>query len=763
MLRYFVWCLIVQFTVSALTQCPFRTTDHTFISLNKHLNNRGASGTGSNLDGTGVYFTCPLKSSVTVGTVKYELPQHETQDNTVCLGQVIPLPNRHLGALSLLVSVNHGPITTNMVIIYNDGSQTSTSLSLPDWQVRHASQITRLDTLPCRISNGFEGTLMSIPLVIDPTKVASHLILPYTNPIGSFRPALHLFAITATHVTPSGVNIISAKGTRRWWENKPYQIVAVKVQNTSPYWVRDLSIFIEGSLLKTKYHGVVRRLAPGHIMTVDVAILTLRKKMEPTQILVEVINTNGKPMAVPATIDHVEIGLEDYAPTPESLGKHTVPAWFQSARFGIFIHWGVYSVPAWAPVGQDYAEWYWWNYNRRFSPTYNYHRSVYGAEFEYDQFIEMWKPDHFDPHAWLDLIDASGAKYFVFTSKHHDGIALFDTKVNNRSSVQMNPHKDFVKELLDTAKSSFPHLKRGIYFSLPEWYHPSYHDSSINWNGPPINPYNEKIAPYAGAPAVSDFVNQVQVPQIHEIIDNYDPDIMWCDIGGINNSTAWQADFLNKGRKQGREVVMNDRCGNSVSDFATIEYRAIDYVPERFWESTRGVDPHSFGFNRETKPHQYTTTVSLLQELVSTISKGGNFLLNIGPEASGLIPPTMVNTLLEMGRWIDKTSDAIFNSVPYWVTPTDFNEPGQPLYFMHSKDHKTFYVFSFNRPSAQRLVIKSSLPLHEDAKISLITKERYGEQLLNWKVFSNGRLIVDVPDNVLDLEKLMWVFKIVSP
>lgn len=75
----------------------------------------------------------------------------------------------------------------------------------------------------------------------------------------------------------------------------------------------------------------------------------------------------------------------------------------------------------------------------------------------------MWKPDQFDPHTWLDLIDASGAKYFVFTSKHHDGIALFDTKVNNRSSVKMNPHKDFVKELLDTAKSSFPHLKRGIY------------------------------------------------------------------------------------------------------------------------------------------------------------------------------------------------------------------------------------------------------------------------------------------------------------
>lgn len=153
--------------------------------------------------------------------------------------------------------------------------------------------------------------------------------------------------------------------------------------------------------------------------------------------------------------------------------------------------------------------------------------------------------------------------------------------------------------------------------------------------------------------------------------------------------------------------------------------------------------------------------MSLLQELVSTISKGGNFLLNIGPEASGLVPSVMVNTLLEMGHWIDKTSDAIFESVPYWVTPSDFSEPGQPLYFMQSKDGKIFYVFSFERPLGQRLVVKATLPIHEDAKISLITKNHTED--LKWRVFSNGRLIVDVPDKILDMEKRLWAFKIVAP
>ena len=131
--------------------------------------------------------------------------------------------------------------------------------------------------------------------------------------------------------------------------------------------------------------------------------------------------------------------------------------------------------------------------------------------------------------------------------------------------------------------------------SLPEWYHPSYHDGSIHWDGPPRNPYTRKQVEYHGAPKVKDFVNDVQVPQFFELIHQYEPDIMWCDIGGINNSTVWQAEFLNRAKKKGNQVTMNDRCGNQVSDFATVEYQGIDYIPERFWESTRGVDPYSFG------------------------------------------------------------------------------------------------------------------------------------------------------------------------
>lgn len=124
-------------------------------------------------------------------------------------------------------------------------------------------------------------------------------------------------------------------------------------------------------------------------------------------------------------------------------------------------------------------------------------------------------------------------------------------------------------------------LIKAITVSLPEWFHPSYHDNWLHWDGPPRNPYTGKVVKYTGAPEISDFVNELQVPQALEIIDRFEPDIMWCDIGGINNSTSWQAKFLNLARQQGRQVTINDRCGTSFSDFSTVEYRSLNYVPNK--------------------------------------------------------------------------------------------------------------------------------------------------------------------------------------
>lgn len=124
----------------------------------------------------------------------------------------------------------------------------------------------------------------------------------------------------------------------------------------------------------------------------------------------------------------------------------------------------MYAVPAWAPPYQ-YAEWYWYQLNQIGGPTYYHHLNTYGPQLNYDDFIDHWDPAAFDPEAWLDLVNTSRARYFVFTSKHHDGLALFDTKVTGRSTVQFKG-RDFVAELYRAAKEIYPHLKRGIYCKL---------------------------------------------------------------------------------------------------------------------------------------------------------------------------------------------------------------------------------------------------------------------------------------------------------
>lgn len=170
----------------------------------------------------------------------------------------------------------------------------------------------------------------------------------------------------------------------------------------------------------------------------------------------------------------------------------------------------------------------------------------------------------------------------------------------------------------------------------------------------------------------------------------------------------------------------------------------------------------SCSFNHQTRPDQYATTVSLLQELVSVVAKGGNFLLNIGPEASGHVPHVMRRTLYEMGQWIDRVDESIFDSVPYWVTSQDLHEPGQPLYFTQSKNGRSFYIFSFQPPLSHCIVVKTKVPLHSQSTISLLSSA-YKEESLKWRMTSNNRLIINVPDHIVDQEHLLWVFRIEAP
>ncbi|NMD34674.1 MAG: alpha-L-fucosidase, partial [Planctomycetes bacterium] len=180
----------------------------------------------------------------------------------------------------------------------------------------------------------------------------------------------------------------------------------------------------------------------------------------------------------------LRLGAAVYEPKWEALDTHPIPEWFQDARFGIFIHWGVYSVPSWAPKGQ-YAEWYW---NRlesgvkgrapadTKSATWEFHVKTYGENFLYRDFAPLFRCEMFDPGQWADIFARSGAKYVVLTSKHHDGFCLFPSEHANRSwghpwnSVDIGPRRDLLGELAEAVRAKG--LKMGFYYSLYEWYNP---------------------------------------------------------------------------------------------------------------------------------------------------------------------------------------------------------------------------------------------------------------------------------------------------
>jgi alpha-L-fucosidase len=180
----------------------------------------------------------------------------------------------------------------------------------------------------------------------------------------------------------------------------------------------------------------------------------------------------------------VPVQSQSYQPNWQSLDKRATPAWFDEAKFGIFIHWGIYSVPAWAPTRKDssahkwgntihYAEWYWKLLNEKVSSFPNHHARVYGSNFQYPDFAKDFKAEYFDPAQWADVLAKSGAKYVVLTSKHHEGFTLWPSRYSKGwNAVAIGPKQDLAGNLSKAVKARG--LRMGYYYSLYEWYNPLY-------------------------------------------------------------------------------------------------------------------------------------------------------------------------------------------------------------------------------------------------------------------------------------------------
>ncbi len=357
----------------------------------------------------------------------------------------------------------------------------------------------------------------------------------------------------------------------------------------------------------------------------------------------------GKKWIVLALIA-LSAGAATFEPNWESIDSRQNPQWFTDAKFGIFIHWGVYSVPAWGPKGK-YSEWYWNDMQNKDGETWKFHESTYGADFQYQDFAPDFKAELFDPAHWADVFKRSGAKYIVLTSKHHEGFCLWPSQESwNWNSIDVGPHRDLAGDLTTAVKAAG--LKMGFYYSMYEWFNPLYKSD------------------------VNRYVDQHMLPQLKDLVLRYEPSIVWPDGEWDHPSETWRStEFLawlfNESPVKD-DVVVNDRwgkdCRSKHGGFYTTEYGNYGDVEgtHKDWEECRGIGA-SFGYNRNETLDDYSKPADLIKLIAETVAHGGNLLLDIGPTADGRIPVIMEQRLIQIGEWLGVNGEAIYGTRPWRV------------------------------------------------------------------------------------------------
>lgn len=427
-----------------------------------------------------------------------------------------------------------------------------------------------------------------------------------------------------------------------------------------------------------------------------------------------------------------------YAPTLESLKQHPVPEWFHDAKFGIFVHWTMSCIPAYAPrtgtltdvlrhhpteVAKHvpYAEWYWNAMKFPDTPTAAYHREQYG-DAPYTDFREPFEAglNAWDPDTLAELAQAAGAKYLVLVTKHHDGYCLWPTGIENPHLPGWNSERDIVGELASAVRA------RGIRFGV-------YYSGGLDWT---FNP--EPIASagdmFRSVPTSEEY-RRYSHDQIRELIDRYQPSVLWNDIAYPPGPELFElfAYYYNTVP----DGVVNDRWSQPEptwekaqalffpkpaphADFRTTEYTQLRSISEKKWEATRGIG-HSFGYTRNEDPNDILTLEELVRSFVDGVSKNGNLLLNVGPAPDGSLIDTHAALLRSFGAWMETNGEALYGTRPWntaegsafassAVVPGDSaaamppEAAGLPVRF--TRKDGTLYALVLGTPAAREFTIR---------------------------------------------------------
>ena len=377
-----------------------------------------------------------------------------------------------------------------------------------------------------------------------------------------------------------------------------------------------------------------------------------------------------------------------YTPNWNSLAQHRTPQWFKDAKFGIYTHWGVYSVPACGPN----ATWYPYNMYREGTPQYEHHVRTYGhpSQFGYKDFIPQFTGERFDPDEWAELFRAAGAQFAGPVGEHHDGFCMWDTRLSEWNAARLGPRRDVVGELEKAIRRQSMRFMVALHHAENWWFYPhwrpEFDTADPRYAGLYGEPHNLDAAPG------SDFFDQqrpsrkfleIWLAKTVEAIDRYGPDLLWFDFGLSHVPEAYKQAFLahyyNQAEEHGQEVVVTYKHHDLPPNVAVVDLelgREKDLTYYEWITDTTVDDGEGWGYVRDTG---YKPLATLIHYLVDNVSKNGYLLLNVGPRPGGTIPEPAVELLRGMGRWLAINGEAIYGTTPwaaYGEGPTQMDTGG---------------------------------------------------------------------------------------
>jgi len=450
-----------------------------------------------------------------------------------------------------------------------------------------------------------------------------------------------------------------------------------------------------------------------------------------------------------------------YQPTWESLSEYECPEWFKDAKFGIFIHWGLYSVPGfgseWYPRWM-YADSTVWGHN-----YYQHHVKNFGTpdKFGYKDFIPLFNAEKFDAGQWADIFSRSGAKYVVPVAEHHDGFAMYNTSLSQWNAYRMGPKRDIIGELAEAVR------KKGMIFGVSS--HRIEHWWFMN-NGNKINSdvtdpaYSDFYGPARGENQQPDieFMNDWLLRNC-ELIDKYQPQLFWFDWWIEQPAMepyrkTFAAYYYNRGLQWNKGVVINFKLNAYPENIAVYDIeRGSSKATRKFpWQTDTSVGKKSWGWISD---EENKTSNEIIDALVDIVSKNGNLLLNIGPKADGTISQSQVDVLLGIGDWLKINGQGIYGTRPWKVaeegptviTEGSFGDTKAVAYTAEdirftSKDNNV-YVFCLDVPVSKKISVRS-LALNDTLSDKILLVELLGSpDKIKWQQKAD-RLIIETPKKI---------------